>query len=57
MDEKQYTVFIMVEGIKGDRIFWAVEQHETLNEAIDHAELIADEEYRRTGIEAERLDD
>jgi len=53
----EFTVFILVESASGERIYWAVDQHETLDEAIGHAELIADMEYERTGVTAERLDD
>lgn len=56
-----YTVWIMVEDDDAQagegRTYWSVDHHPTKDEAIEHAQDIANVEYSRTGVEPSRLDD
>lgn len=59
--EESFTVWIMVEDDNGmddeGRTFWVVDHYHSKDEAIAHAETMAEAEYRRTGVEPQRLED
>lgn len=57
-----YTVWIKVENDGGqpgdnDEAWWSVDHFPTRKEAMEHADEIAAQEYARTGIEPQQLED
>jgi hypothetical protein len=56
-----YSVWVKVENDDGqpgdpDEVWWVADHHPTRSGAIEHAELILQAEYERTGVEPVRLD-
>ena len=54
-----YTVWIKVENddeVPIDEAWWSVDHFASREEAIEHANEIAAQEYARTGVEPQRLD-
>jgi hypothetical protein len=55
-----YTVWIAIEDEDAKPFegftWWSVDHFDTMEEAIAHAEQMAVQEYNRTGVEPQRLD-
>jgi len=52
-----YTVWIVLENNLGEMRWWSVDHFDALNDAWEHVTEMAAQEFARTGIEPQLLDE